>query len=64
MDLKDRDKDQERETMIMGVGDAVIPGISIVSVMAYLPTISLHLLHADVLVTIGTIIGACSASPY
>lgn len=59
MDLKDRDKDQERETMIMGVGDAVIPGILIVSVMAYLPTNSLHFLHADVLVTTGTIIGAC-----
>ena len=27
MDLKNRDKDVERETMIMGVGDAVIPGI-------------------------------------
>ena len=59
MDLKDREKDQERETMIMGVGDAVIPGILIVSVMAYLPTNSMHFLHADVLVTAGTLIGAC-----
>jgi presenilin-like A22 family membrane protease len=59
MDLKDRGKDEERETMIMGVGDAVIPGIFIVSVMAYLPTNSLHFLHADVLVTAGTIVGAC-----
>jgi presenilin-like A22 family membrane protease len=59
MDLKDRDKDQERETMIMGVGDAVIPGILIVSVMAYLPTNSLYFDHADVLVTAGTLIGAC-----
>ena len=59
MDLMDRDKDQERETMIMGVGDAVIPGILIVSVMAYLPTNSLYFQHADVLVTAGTLIGAC-----
>jgi presenilin-like A22 family membrane protease len=59
MDLKNRDKDQERETMIMGVGDAVIPGILIVSVMAFLPTNSAHFLHADVLVTAGTLIGAC-----
>lgn len=59
MDLKDRDKDQDRETMIMGVGDAVIPGILIVSVMAYLETNSLHFQHADVLVTAGTLIGAC-----
>jgi presenilin-like A22 family membrane protease len=59
MDLKDRDRDQERETMIMGVGDAVIPGILIVSVMAYLPTNSMHFLHADALVTAGTLIGAC-----
>ena len=59
MDLKDRDKDRDRETMIMGVGDAVIPGILIVSVMAYLPTNSLNFLHADVLVTAGTLIGAC-----
>jgi presenilin-like A22 family membrane protease len=59
MDLKDREKDGERETMIMGVGDAVIPGIFIVSVMAYLPTDSLHFPHADVLVTAGTLIGAC-----
>jgi presenilin-like A22 family membrane protease len=59
MDLKDRDRDGERETMIMGVGDAVIPGIFIVSVMAFLPTNSLHFLHADVLVTAGTLIGAC-----
>ncbi len=61
MDLKDRDKDQERETMIMGVGDAVIPGILIVSVMAYLPRMAPATLidHADVFVTAGTIIGAC-----
>jgi presenilin-like A22 family membrane protease len=31
----------------------------IVSVMAYLPTNSLHFEHADVLVTAGTLIGAC-----
>ena len=61
MDLKDRERDQERETMIMGVGDAVIPGILIVSVMAYLPTTApvTGIVHADVFVTVGTIIGAC-----
>ena len=61
MDLKDRDKDSERETMIMGVGDAVIPGILIVSVMAYLPSTAsvTQIAHADVWVTAGTIIGAC-----
>jgi presenilin-like A22 family membrane protease len=61
MDLKDRDKDQERETMIMGVGDAVIPGILIVSVMAYLPYMApvTQIAHADVFVTAGTLIGAC-----
>lgn len=61
MDLKDRDRDGERETMIMGVGDAVIPGIFIVSVMAYLPTVApvTQIVHADVFVTAGTLIGAC-----
>lgn len=61
MDLKDRDKDQDRETMIMGVGDAVIPGILIVSVMAYLPTTAINtaIVHADVFVTAGTLMGAC-----
>ncbi len=61
MDLKDRGKDQDRETMIMGVGDAVIPGILIVSVMAYLPRMAIitQIDHADVFVTAGTLIGAC-----
>ena len=61
MDLKDRGKDQERETMIMGVGDAVIPGILIVSVMVFLPTVApvTQIVHADVLVTAGTLVGAC-----
>jgi presenilin-like A22 family membrane protease len=47
--------------MIMGVGDAVIPGILIVSVMAYLPSTAsvTQIAHADVWVTAGTIIGAC-----
>ena len=61
MDLKDRDQDEERETMIMGVGDAVIPGIFVVSVMAYLPYLApvTQIAHADVYVTAGTLIGAC-----
>jgi len=36
MDLKDREKDGERGAMMMGVGDAVIPGILVVSSAVFL----------------------------
>jgi presenilin-like A22 family membrane protease len=36
IDLKDRSKDEDRGAMMMGVGDAVIPGILVVSVAVFL----------------------------
>jgi presenilin-like A22 family membrane protease len=59
MDLGDREKDPERTTMMMGVGDAVIPGILIVSARVYLPSASAYFQWADALVTVGAFIGGC-----
>jgi presenilin-like A22 family membrane protease len=59
MDLDDREKDAERTTMMMGVGDAVFPGILIVSARVYLPSSSAYFQWADALVTVGAFIGGC-----
>lgn len=47
----------EREAFFMGVGDAVIPGILVVSSSLYLPETASFLLTANLWVAIGTIIG-------
>ena len=59
LELKDREKDPERTTMMMGVGDAVITGILIVSARVYLPSASAYFQWADALVTVGAFIGGC-----
>lgn len=40
LDLKDRSKDQDREVMLMGLGDAIIPSVLVISVAANLPPLS------------------------
>ena len=45
IDLNDREKDGERAAMMMGVGDAVIPGILVVSVAVFLSASGSSELH-------------------
>jgi len=40
LDLRDRSKDAEREVMLMGLGDAIIPSVLVVSAAANLPPVS------------------------
>ncbi len=47
----------EREAFFMGVGDAVIPGILVVSAFTFLSTSSDFFSNANLLVAIGTILG-------
>ncbi|MBC7107867.1 MAG: hypothetical protein H5T41_03630 [Methanomassiliicoccales archaeon] len=48
----------EREALFMGVGDAVIPGILIVSSFVFLPAQVGTITNANLLVSIGSMIGA------
>jgi len=41
LDLKDRSKDADREIMLMGLGDAIIPSILVISAAANLPPLSI-----------------------
>ncbi len=50
--------DGEREALFMGVGDAVMPGLLIVSSFIYLPSSPSVLLPANLWVAIGTMIGS------
>jgi presenilin-like A22 family membrane protease len=47
----------EREAVFMGVGDAVIPGILVVSASIYLPATAVLFTTANILVALGTIAG-------
>lgn len=47
----------EREAFFMGVGDAVIPGILVVSAFTFLSTSSALFANANLLVALGTIVG-------
>lgn len=40
LDLRDRSKDAERDVMLMGLGDAIIPSILVVSAAAHLPPVT------------------------
>ncbi len=40
LDLQDRTKDQDREVMLMGLGDTIIPSILVISAAANLPLVS------------------------
>ncbi|MCX6651111.1 MAG: presenilin family intramembrane aspartyl protease [Methanomassiliicoccales archaeon] len=40
LDLKDRSKDQDREVMLMGLGDTIIPSVLVISAAANLPALS------------------------
>ena len=52
-----RKEGQERSAFFMGLGDAVIPGILVVSASIYLPANDLFILTANLWVALGTIIG-------
>jgi len=49
---------EERGAMFMGVGDAVIPSVLTVSAFVFLPAVSGSFDHANLLVSIGVIIGS------
>ncbi len=52
-----REEGEEREAMFMGLGDAVIPGILVVSAFTFLPSSSPLLNGGNVVVAIATMIG-------
>jgi presenilin-like A22 family membrane protease len=60
VDLHDRSKDKERTTLMMGVGDAVIPGILVVSAAVSLSAGNGSLVYSSsaLLVAFGTMLGA------
>jgi presenilin-like A22 family membrane protease len=49
---------EEREAVFMGLGDSVIPGILAVSSFMFLPSFSNYTQYADLLVSIGVILGS------
>lgn len=59
-DLQDRSKDKDRTALMMGVGDAVIPGILVVSAAVSLSAGEGNLVYSSdaLLVAFGTMIGA------
>jgi presenilin-like A22 family membrane protease len=59
-DLKEKDiraENKEREAMFMGVGDAVIPGILVVSLFTFLPSTINGIGDANLLVALGALVG-------
>jgi len=60
MDLKNREKDGERGAMMMGVGDAVIPGILVVSAAVFLSASGdvLYYSPAALLTSLMTLVGS------
>lgn len=60
VDLQDRSKDADRTALMMGVGDAVIPGILVVSAAVSLSAGDGNLVYSNsaLLVAFGTMIGA------
>lgn len=60
LDLQDRSKDQEREVMLMGLGDAIIPSVLVISAAANLSPISVTgWAEPALLVAIGTLGALC-----
>jgi presenilin-like A22 family membrane protease len=60
LDLKDESKDGTRETMMMGVGDAVIPGILVVSAAIFLSPEEVPFQYSweALTVALGTLLGS------
>jgi presenilin-like A22 family membrane protease len=57
LDLQDRSKDSEREVMLMGLGDAIIPSVLVISAAANLSPVSASgMPQPAMLVAIGTMI--------
>lgn len=59
-DLKKEDvtaDNKEREAMFMGVGDAVIPGILVVSTFVFLPSVANGIGNANLIVALGAMVG-------
>jgi len=52
------EQEEEREAVFMGLGDSVIPGILVVSSFMFLPSFSPYMQYADLLVSIGVILGS------
>ena len=52
------DQGEEREAVFMGLGDSVIPGILAVSSFMFLPSFSPYTQYADLLVSLGVILGS------
>ncbi|MDD1768901.1 MAG: hypothetical protein LUQ55_02840 [Methanomassiliicoccales archaeon] len=48
---------KEREAMFMGVGDAVIPGILVVSTFVFLPSVANGIGNANLIVALGAMVG-------
>lgn len=52
------DEGEEREAMFMGLGDVIIPGVLAASAMYFLEDVDVAGMPANVLVAVGTIVGA------
>jgi presenilin-like A22 family membrane protease len=52
------DEGDEREAMFMGLGDLIIPGVLVISAFNFLPSDSFGSLGSNLVVALGTLIGA------
>ena len=52
------DEGDEREAMFMGLGDLIIPGVLVISAFNFLPSDSIGALTGNLVVALGTLVGA------
>lgn len=52
------DEGDEREAMFMGLGDLIIPGVLVISAFNFLPSDSFGALTGNLIVALGTLVGA------
>jgi presenilin-like A22 family membrane protease len=52
------DEGDEREAMFMGLGDLIIPGVLVISAFNFLPSDSIGVLTGNLVVALGTLVGA------
>jgi presenilin-like A22 family membrane protease len=52
------DEGEEREAMFMGLGDLIIPGVLVISAFNFLPSDSIGVLTGNLVVALGTLVGA------
>ncbi|MBU0686185.1 MAG: presenilin family intramembrane aspartyl protease PSH [Thermoplasmatota archaeon] len=52
------DEGDEREAMFMGLGDLIIPGVLVISAFSFLPSDSIGALTGNLIVALGTLVGA------